>query len=522
MIGHSLGALVMERAVSQAVLGGLLIDRAEDRRRQHVAETCHTSLNDLKREQSRLAAKLEELNRTASLVPEGAPTNWLELELESCTNSHSMVAAEIKAAQSLLSSLDEITAKERGRLGTNFQIAFNAVTNLNAKAKTNIWTEDSQLLRTWRASYRIAGFKGELEPEEESAGASTKAVQRSLLERQGSLPPQARTEFTTATNALAQLEASTARAFELLKQINQAQAEPSRKLAQLRKETNLDSCIAEKEAAWRTHTNILAQRGELQKLQSRIDGTNAVLSGIAPINTARAADLIILANPASEAVTARKMISSFESNKYLTNVTQARPVVISVSSDADRVTKDIFNRAMQLHSLNKNFRDTPQRTESTRAAPHVPRLRSHRIEQLTNRTAHVEYYSQTALAHMLKANLTPPGTNEFKRFEFLSTTDDYTSASTNGFAINSFRLDRTGENRSGYWVVQAPPELIRGHNDIFSPKFFGLVSGLFKASGVLEPRPTPTTASSAPAGPPNPAATTPATVSLENKYAPSL
>ena len=78
----------------------------------------------------------------------------------------------------------------------------------------------------------------------------------------------------------------------------------------------------------------------------------------------RPVDLILLVNPASRAIGAKKLISSLmASEERLHGIDPDRPLVIAVSSKKDWATRWLFPRAMTVGSMNESFRDDPDLAE---------------------------------------------------------------------------------------------------------------------------------------------------------------
>jgi hypothetical protein len=236
------------------------------------------------------------------------------------------------------------------------------------------------------------------------------------------------------------------------------------------------------------------------------------------------ADLVLLVNPASSGLAAKKMITALKeprSQEFLLrrpaslpgaeggeNQNWVPPLMIAVSSKADRATSKAFPFAQGVTSLMRNFRgpdpvheeefyrvDFLRRVrsgtfgtiEDTRnhsawmpnqsvfaahTAPNIPEILSHNVYKVGDSALYGNKSSFGVLRKNLKANVVP---NLLASYEFQTPSSTYRI---------SPRIDAW--NDTPYWVLQAPEELLPSHNDLWTAEFYGLLTGLFRISTELQ------------------------------------
>lgn len=164
------------------------------------------------------------------------------------------------------------------------------------------------------------------------------------------------------------------------------------------------------------------------------------------------ADLIVVANPASEATLAKQFIEILERSGAHLVFTRADgeviqvdgPLLASITSKADWVTRGAFPFGMFLNNLPRKFRSYDndvlpgQRTLATRTAGHVPTLHSHVIT--------LDAQGQVVLAR---------------------------------------RPDAL--NHSPYWIMSIPGSVVPAHNKIFGPQFIDLLIQLMNRNMIFSP-----------------------------------
>jgi hypothetical protein len=239
------------------------------------------------------------------------------------------------------------------------------------------------------------------------------------------------------------------------------------------------------------------------------------------------ADLVLLVNPASEGIIAKKMIAAMYNplvSKYAGSLNkEERPWIISVSSRADWATRLIFPLGQEVGSWRDSLRPystskvtnqfteqtwppdrkwpgkifsfsqrTPeaqaewdrlhsssnyQRTYYARTAPQNDLLISHIISSTETNVIRMDSHKATEnrLQWLLAANLS---TN----MPFNPANQFIISAGDNTNVIYTMFEKTNRLNHSGYWIIQAPREIIPDHDTIFTPNFYAMAAGLYRMS----------------------------------------
>lgn len=197
------------------------------------------------------------------------------------------------------------------------------------------------------------------------------------------------------------------------------------------------------------------------------------------------ADLVLLVNSAAPSLYARQFISMLgrldRANGTATTsntrkFTWEQPLIISATSEGDWATGKVFPIGMKLASLTKSFRaygtNDPfggkQLHYYTKTAGHNNVLWSHQITRLSakSRKQASNYEIQQTV---LRENMA------FGRERRTFVVDD-----------KEYRIDPVpnARNRTPYWVMQVPTEIIKDHGDIFSHRFTGLVGAFLRMTEV--------------------------------------
>ena len=199
------------------------------------------------------------------------------------------------------------------------------------------------------------------------------------------------------------------------------------------------------------------------------------------------ADLIVLVNEAQEATRSYQLIESLMVNvsdrdpcpRPDGQATLQAPAIVSVSSTGDTATRVAFPGAQSLARPFNSLRHYPEGGNAVgiksqtsmffRTTAHMREFQSH----VVGRTDDPE------IAEILKT-CTP----------VLETSLDGATLDPGGFgtAPRYVLVERPGtRNRTPYWVLQIPPEIVPDHSTIFTPVFRGFLVGLVHTRMLLRP-----------------------------------
>jgi len=194
-----------------------------------------------------------------------------------------------------------------------------------------------------------------------------------------------------------------------------------------------------------------------------------------------AADMLILVNPASQSMQAKSMVSLLKRNRlkfYREDKEGNRreaPAIVSVTSTSDTATGTLYPLALSIKGWTKKFREyeptdcSPalrQKQFYTQTAGHNRVLHSHVITTAGS----IEAGSVDDREMVLEVSIDPI-TGE-KRYTF--------PGQENLFTVQRLAL---GYNDTPYWIMSAPPELIRDHSDIFTYNTIQMIRALLEVSG---------------------------------------
>ena len=175
------------------------------------------------------------------------------------------------------------------------------------------------------------------------------------------------------------------------------------------------------------------------------------------------ADLVVLVNPASSALSAKQFIEALTRSEIRVR-NPLQPLLISVTSVADLATKDAFPLGQAPVSWTKKFRpsyeDLPPGAPSQlhlfrHTAGHVPFLHSHEVREVSR----VE-------------GPAPEGSIRFKIWD-------------KGLRREYSLEPRAGAwNKTGYWITSVPKEVIPNHSDIFRESFESLLTAILERAQI--------------------------------------
>ena len=193
------------------------------------------------------------------------------------------------------------------------------------------------------------------------------------------------------------------------------------------------------------------------------------------------ADMLILVNPASQSMEAKGMVSMLKRNRLKfyredeEGNRRAAPLMVSVTSTSDTATGSLYPLALSIKGWTKKFREyeptdcSPAQSQKefyTQTAGHNPVLHSHVITTAGS----IEAGSVDDSEMVLEVSFDPIMGE--KRYTF--------PGQENLFTIQRLGL---GYNDTPYWIMSAPPELIRDHSDIFTYNTIQMIRALLYMSG---------------------------------------
>ena len=200
------------------------------------------------------------------------------------------------------------------------------------------------------------------------------------------------------------------------------------------------------------------------------------------------ADAVILLNPASQSIHAKGFIEMLERERvrlYRTDESNRRferPLIVSITSSADRATKWLFPIGLGLKSLNRKFRKyeedncTPigdQKTFFRRTAGHNSVMLSHTVQVVDEGP----FGPDTARLDESLGSVVSAYDPVTQKVYFVFAGEDET-----------FQIKRRArsQNDSPYWIIRVPRDLIAGHSDVFGVNTVRLVGAILGITGALE------------------------------------
>lgn len=536
LIGHSFGGLLLERAVTQAMLGSMLT-RGQ------------TAIDDRRSEADYARRASEDYDCWQEKDDEITPQK----------QSYDVLTAAIQATNAVItdlsSNLDLLTAKTPAAIdvcskGTNLlniwdplfatsNAPFAMLTNRLDKAKLSGVKDKNK----WRHTISEADLKVESFSEK-----GAKSLDTGLTNSFASI----RLDTTFLTNVLGDKRVGEltldsgvlltntirtllkgfsqyneeARGFQILlsayREYNPRKAKATIDLERVQKATN--SMVAEQK---KLEERLADLQGKSDKCRTNYEFNHAMALYYHNRIIKPPADLVLLVNPASESIVAKKMIAALYNplvSEYGQAANQeARPWIISIGSRADKPNRLVFPVGQFLGSWDERLRmytkpqltnqfiletrptnakwpgktgtyssrtaaaqaewaglqssTNFQRTYYQSTAPENWLLVSHTIASVrTNVNLELATTYTNPLEWSLNVNLSPESS-------IFNPTNEFVVAASGGTSIIyviSNRIDRL--NNSGYWIIRAPDELIPGHNDIFTTNFYAMAAALYRIS----------------------------------------
>ncbi len=221
------------------------------------------------------------------------------------------------------------------------------------------------------------------------------------------------------------------------------------------------------------------------------------------------ADFILLINSAAESIYAKEMRDmmaatlSFDTFRKCYQAPDEtgcfmkdEPRIVSVTSETDRATGVAFPIGAALFGFGKLYRDySPEQTGGQKLGQRL---------FFTHTPGHNDFLLDHAIVPL---KIPPPETHRDRAFEENLADPQALPASgadaqaTPIFATGDgppnewkwWRLNYTGnaKERSPFWIVKVPKEILDGHGNIFNPAALDMMAALFRMSNVLDQSTTP-------------------------------
>ena len=227
------------------------------------------------------------------------------------------------------------------------------------------------------------------------------------------------------------------------------------------------------------------------------------------------ADFILLVNSAAESIYAKEMrdmmVSTLrfspsrhcyqDSDDSSACFLKDEPRIISVTSETDEATGVAFPVGATLFGVGKLYRDysgpetggapVDQRLFFTHTPGHNNLLLDHRIVPL-DMTAPVAEEPRAFEENLENPQALPASGGDAQATPIFATGGAELS---NGEKTpwNWWRLNYTGNpsQRSPFWIVRVPKEILNGHGDIFNPNAIDMMAALFRLSNLLDGKEAP-------------------------------
>lgn len=480
MVGHSMGGRILERAVAQAMVGGLTL-RLPDiaRERARLAEALAANAND------QLAARKNQHTEE---------TQFALLLARRQTREAALAAAE--------KALDDAKAAR----------------DLAASGQTGVISRIGQLFRRW-----FGPASDTMEP----PPSLDLQIQR-LRDRIAQEDAAVRAYVANPADAKAPPDPVTPARLEDLRQLRDELE--AAVIERAKADTRIDAArlavtVAEEQLR-QAQASLAADTTGLAEAETRLEGLRETVARLSFERVelhdrgrrlfARPADLIVLLNPATNSVLSRQLREALSDPwvRACLRPTDATPVateyhapwIVSVSSPGDTPNARVFPIASNLSRLFGRFRNDEaspdQRHFVTTTGPLNDRFRTHVIEKFVppdDRTAPPPPALPDASANFIAINQDP---RQLTRFidprhgdpSQLVVTDEAVYRLRSGTKLSDARLGEatpttTPAEPSPYWAILADASLIQNHNDVFSPRAQALTASLLR---MFLPRDPPT------------------------------
>ena len=254
---------------------------------------------------------------------------------------------------------------------------------------------------------------------------------------------------------------------------------------------------------------IQSAKGDVKQAENGLTEASVAVKMLVDTTLRPPADLILLVNPATEALSARNLIYALCSTEEETNeaigqarglltneskmILERRPWIVSITSAEDTATKRFFPlgvgtaRFLSLKRF-RDFTEIPNGCEPDFGTygELVVRTAGHQEKMLSHRVISLEMDDGRAPADGI-AKRTGAATNGNKKHPPESSLVFKTKSGA-GLVLNRSD-DLADANVAGgrkYWVVKADAEISRGHNDVFNNHTLELTMGLIHHSRLFD------------------------------------
>ncbi len=197
------------------------------------------------------------------------------------------------------------------------------------------------------------------------------------------------------------------------------------------------------------------------------------------------ADLVVLINPASEAVHAKEFIDLLARDGIATYRVDdkgrryRRPLIVSVTSESDLATRVYFPIGAMLGGLGKHYRQ------------YGPEFCSPGESQRPF-LIHTSGNMEVLFSHTMTQQPLPPGTQVPETDVQLQAEEDPATGETS-FSFTGLHDRYTVRsiprslNQTPYWIMRVPKSMIPNHSDIFGPDTLRLLMALVRVTGAFAP-----------------------------------
>jgi len=247
-----------------------------------------------------------------------------------------------------------------------------------------------------------------------------------------------------------------------------------------------------------------------QAVASSVAGTPYEGKGAATSSVYTPADLVLLLNSAADSMRAKgleEMLSRMGSSASRF-INADRPLVISITSTGDSATGTFFPIGTGLANLGRgfrsykrlNFRQLPEQVSQRYFLTHTPGhndyLFSHTVSVDNNQivpsiAAQLPVSSEplpARFARIFDENISQPipseGKGKDRVWRFRSVGKQGVCWST--IRPVNYHSDKIVYNKTAYWIVEVPPEIIKDHGDIFNQQALCLYAALFRIDNPLK------------------------------------
>jgi hypothetical protein len=190
------------------------------------------------------------------------------------------------------------------------------------------------------------------------------------------------------------------------------------------------------------------------------------------------ANLVLLVNPAFEGARYLPIHALVEDQEFC----KQPPIMISVTSANDSATGIAFPLGAALASLWEHGRNHRQKVAIRHTMGHIPWMRTHTLKSERGASRPAFVASDEQLAAERKSS----------DAEYRDRSPHWTRRFDGGAVLRHEAMDSSNP----FWVVEASPEIINGHNGIYGDAFHGFIRKLVaeqlrapQDAGGVTPRP---------------------------------